>query len=806
MRRQVLGRLLPLRRLRHVLPEGDRLSGVVAAARHVYEPDAVGFGFLLTAPWQRQAHLGAGTEQARDLPETLRIVRERAGCGGDRAIGELLPEDPLGAMLGDGVCDLVRDDGRELIVGLRNVEQAGEDDDLAAREAERVRFGSIDERELPVELRLVDRADAREALGDAPNLLVLGPGFHDLLALLGERLLEHLQSQLLLLFVAHRDALRATGDRDGLLLAREIRERHDRDRENQSEHDATSHDRVIPARSTETRLTEFVVIGKDADVTRHWNTPDRLQELLVELVSWNSVAQTDGEARFAGKLADRLRSVRWFAERPDAVALGRIDQGRAYVTATYRHPDAAETIVLLSHFDTVDTADYGAHELLACDPVRLTAAYAELVDELDPDAAVDAASGDYLFGRGTMDMKAGLALHMALIERAAAEQWPISLVLLAVPDEEVNSTGMRAAVEGLHDLASAHDLHYVLFLNGEPSFPAHPGDDRRYLYTGSIGKIMPSVLCYGRETHAGTPMSGLTSTYVASYVTQAMEFSDAFRETVHGETAPVPVTLDQHDRRDGYSTQTPFRTSALYNVFVMEQSAADVMKHFERVVRHAAERCLLDYRAICARDGVDPIGELRVLRFEELQAHAVDKLGQATVDELVATAVADGDDDLREQSLRIVEALLVACQELTPAIVLLFAPPFYPPVNSTDDELVAACVARVQQQASERFGTDVVQSHFFNGISDLSYVSFRGGPTGSHTYERNTPGFGTTYTIPFESMARLDAPVLNVGPFGKDPHKRTERLHVRSAFQELPELLADLVQFVASWESESSAQ
>lgn len=539
---------------------------------------------------------------------------------------------------------------------------------------------------------------------------------------------------------------------------------------------------------------------------RQWHTPERLQELLCELVGWDSVTRTAGEARFARQLADRLRTVPWFAERPDALTLDAIDHGRACVAATYRHPEVADTIVLMSHFDTVDTVDYGALEHLARDPASLTAAYADDPDQLDADAAADAASGGYLFGRGTMDMKAGLALHMALIERAAAEQWPISLVLLAVPDEEADSTGMRSAVEGLRDLARDHDLRYVLFLNGEPSFPAHPGDDTRYLYTGSIGKIMPSVLCYGRETHAGTPMSGLTSSFIASYVTQAMEFSDAFRERVHGETTPVPVTLDQHDRRDGYSTQTPFRTSALYNVFVMEQSAGDVMRRFERVVRHAAERCVVAYRSACARDGVEPIGALRVLRFEELRAHAVERLGLAAVGELTAAAVAGGADDLREQSLRIVDVLLAACRELTPAIVLSFAPPYYPPVNSTDDELVATCVARVQQQARDRFDTDVVQSHFFNGISDLSYVGYRGGPTGTSAYERNTPGFGTTYTIPFEAMAELDAPVLNVGPFGKDPHKRTERLHVRSAFHELPELLADLVQFVASRGADARAE
>ena len=42
-----------------------------------------------------------------------------------------------------------------------------------------------------------------------------------------------------------------------------------------------------------------------------------------------------------------------------------------------------------------------------------------------------------------MDMKAGLMLHLSLIELATVEQWDINLVLITVPDEEVNSSGMR---------------------------------------------------------------------------------------------------------------------------------------------------------------------------------------------------------------------------------------------------------------------------------------------------------------------------------------------------------------------------
>lgn len=529
------------------------------------------------------------------------------------------------------------------------------------------------------------------------------------------------------------------------------------------------------------------------------DSPEGLCELLCTLVGWPSVTGTDGERRFGTRLAALLRELPCFAGRPELVVAQPVEGGRHYVTALHLAPGVADTIVLVSHFDTVDTADYGPLESLACEPLALTDAIAQLGDVIGGDAAADAASGEYLFGRGSMDMKAGLALHVALLERAAAEGWPINLLLLAVPDEEVNSEGMRTAVAALPELARMHGLRYRLFLNGEPVFPAEPGDERRRIYTGSIGKLLPSVLCYGRETHAGTPLAGLTSTWMASYVTQAVEWNDDLREHARGEVAPLPVTLEQRDLREGYSTQTPYRTAALYNVFVLERTAAEVMDRFESVVAGAAARCSDDYRDVCAREGAPGVGDIRVLRYEALLAHARVQLAPEELGRTIGAALAAGGAgvDHRDQAIAVADALLRACQELTPAIVVMFAPPCYPSVNSSDDLLVQRCVEFVQAQARDRFGIELVQSHWFNGISDSSYVGGAGGAGTWAAFERNAPAYGISYAVPFAAMEELDAPVLNLGPFGKDPHQRTERVHRRSAFVETSALLADLVQFVA---------
>lgn len=530
-----------------------------------------------------------------------------------------------------------------------------------------------------------------------------------------------------------------------------------------------------------------------------WNDPHSLEDLLCTLVGWESSTGSPGEAAFALRLAALLRELPAFTRHPERVTPAAGEASATHVTALHRVDGIADTIVLLSHYDTVDTSEYGVFEPLARDPRRLTAAMVEHVDELDAEPAADATSGAYLFGRGTADMKAGLALHLTLVARADAERWPINLLLLTVSDEEVASIGMRDAVEHLEALAVEHGLRYVLALNGEPSFPAHPGDDDHHVYTGSIGKLLPTSLCVGRETHAGTPLAGLSSSYMASFLARELEWCDDFHEEVRGESTPPPVTLWQRDLREAYSTQTTSRTASFHNVFVMRRSAEDVLRRFTDVAQRAADACNEHYGALCARAGIEPIGSVRVLRFEELLAHAREHVGDEETARLLAGDGIDPDEDLCVQAVRVADALAVACPELAPLIVVLFTPPYYPPVDSADDPFVRACVDRVVATASAHFGRELHHQHWFSAISDLSYARHaEDDQDGWQAYERNTPGYGERYRIPFAAMQRLDIPVLNVGPRGKDLHMRTERLHRVSAFEELPALLADLVQFVAA--------
>ncbi|TMN21602.1 M20/M25/M40 family metallo-hydrolase [Lentibacillus cibarius] len=525
---------------------------------------------------------------------------------------------------------------------------------------------------------------------------------------------------------------------------------------------------------------------------RNWSTPEDLENLLCELVSWNSETFSEGEKSFPEKAYRKLRTLHYFQEYPELISLHQADLDRAYLTALYKSDDTVQTVVLISHFDTVQTEEYGELQPLAFYPEKLTEALQAYKGILDSDAVCDLESGDYLFGRGTMDMKMGLAMHMALLEKASSEQWPINLLLVTVPDEEVNSSGMRSAVGTLADLQKTHALDYQLFLNSEPSFTQTPGDTNHYIYAGTMGKIMPAALFYGKESHVGEPLKGMTANYIASFFTQRMEWNPRFQEEHLGERTPLPVSLQQRDLKQYYSTQTPASAQALYNVFLLQRSAGDIMDLFEQIANEAAEACNTAYQQVCEHEQVEGLGEVRVWRYEQLETYARQHYGDAYVENIRAEVSADATLDERDKSFQIAEELMIGCQELAPAIVLLFAPPFYPAVN-TSEATVTKKGIQLLEDIGKQHGIDLKAIHYFNGICDLSYVSYQGTDDGWVSYENNTPVWGTDYLIPFDKMKQLQAPVLNVGPFGKDPHQLTERLHKQSAFHHTPAMIEQLI-------------
>ena len=132
------------------------------------------------------------------------------GCG---HLGQVLPLDSLGHVLGGRMGDLVAEHGREPCVVFGQRQDARVDDDLAARQTVGVGLVLAKQSHLPDEGRFVTTGHGLDPPGDPLHFRVAGPGLDDSRAVLPERLRVLLAPQLHLLCVCKPDALLTMGDR-----------------------------------------------------------------------------------------------------------------------------------------------------------------------------------------------------------------------------------------------------------------------------------------------------------------------------------------------------------------------------------------------------------------------------------------------------------------------------------------------------------------------------------------------------------------------------------------------------------------
>ena len=527
-----------------------------------------------------------------------------------------------------------------------------------------------------------------------------------------------------------------------------------------------------------------------------WQTTQQLKQLLCRLVEYPSISGTEAEVLLAQYIAEQLLTLDYFQRNNEFVQLHPTGDGRYFVTALVKKAEQVrDTVILISHFDVVDVQDYGAWKDAAFSPEELTKRFYEQKQQLPADVQADIEEGEWLFGRGVMDMKCGLALHMSMIEQACHGKFDGNLLLLAVPDEEVNSAGMRASVPVLVEMAEKYGLTYRLVLNSEPMFTRYPGDKTNYIYTGSIGKVLPGFYCYGKETHVGEPFSGLNANFMAAQIANELELNTDFCEVFCGEVSPPPTNLLQTDLKEDYSVQIPHRAVTLFNLFLYKRSLADVTNLLIAAAKRAAKRIEERYNDEASRFAKlekwapKPLS-VNVFTFAELRQKAVDMVGFKKVEQLEASVLSkETAKDDREKTIKLVDRLAMLCKDLAPMIVLFYAPPYYPAVNASSDPLVQRLVAKLQKYAQEKHGISLVQQHYFGGISDLSYVGLQQSSSSLRALTDNMPIWNHGYHLLFDALAKFQVPVLNVGPIGRDAHQWTERLKVRFAFETVKEWL-----------------
>ena len=555
-------------------------------------------------------------------------------------------------------------------------------------------------------------------------------------------------------------------------------------------------------------------------------TREGMLNLTRELVRIRSVSHTSGENEAADAIFSLLAEESYFREHPGFLRFLPVEEGglqrRAVLAFVRAGNETARTVLLNGHFDVVDTDVCGDLADLAFDADAYTACMGQR--DIPDDAREDLVSGNWLFGRGVMDMKAGLAMHMAYLAHMSRHrsELGVNLLFLAVPDEEGSSVGMRGSLSGLCSFIREERLDLVAALSGEPAFwtSKTTGESRphRVLFTGTTGKIMPLFFCVGREAHVGYSFDGVNAAALAARVVCLMDCCPDLIDGTGEDTLTPPVCLKLKDLRDTYSVTLPERAAAYFNVLTVSRSPLDMLEICRNVARRALEETLADIRKAGRRfqelsgrsDTPVPDWQSSVYTVRELVDRLAGEKGMTEAGRML-NAFAEKlpvDMDEREKGLAVLDHLVSLVNLKGPAVVVGFLPPYYPQrinLRATEKECrLRSIMEGVLSELKSSVG-QVSLVECFSGIMDLSYMGFQGRPEELTTLADNMPGWGTVFSLSMKDLMSLDVPIASVGPSGKDAHKDTERLELDYSFTVAPRMLERVIRELSVTAGENAA-
>ena len=530
----------------------------------------------------------------------------------------------------------------------------------------------------------------------------------------------------------------------------------------------------------------------------------RIEDIAIELTNIFSVVDTKGEIDVSERVYEIMGNIPYFKENPkDLFFVNTNDQlGRKSVVAILRgKKQSKKTVVLIGHTDTVGISDYGELTEYANDPYKLAEEFKKI--KLDEVVRKDLESGDYLFGRGIFDMKSGDAVIITLFEEVAKDldNFEGNLIYAAVCDEEANSSGMLSVVPKLVELQEKEGLEYLALLDTDYITAEFIGDESKNIYIGTVGKLMPSFFVVGKETHVGESFNGIDPNEISSAIMTRINMNTEFCDIVDGEVSLPPISLYQRDQKPEYSVQVG-KTAVLYFNYATHMSTPDmVLEKMKKAAYEAFDSVVVklnkQYETFCSMSSNRTYKKLpweaRVLSYTELLEKVREE--NPNIDNILENyskeLLKDESIDVRVFAQRMVEKLQASWKDQNPLVVVYFSPPYYPHIyidgtNPKDKALIDAVDNAVKTTVTDY---KLAYKKFFPYISDLSYGAAPKDPSIIATLKNNMPGFGVKYTLPLEDMQKLSLPVLDIGCFGYDAHKFTERVEKKYSYTVTPELV-----------------
>lgn len=535
------------------------------------------------------------------------------------------------------------------------------------------------------------------------------------------------------------------------------------------------------------------------------NLNNTIEKLFYELINIRSDTGTILEKDIEKLIHKKLSEYSYFLEHQSYFGAYDLDDhlNRQVVWGLVKGK-GEDTIILLHHHDAVDTFDYGKYEPYAFNPKKLNEIFQEL--DFNDEISKDLKSENWCFGRGTSDMKAGAAIQIALLEHYSQRvNFNGNLLLLSVPDEETYSLGMRSSINLLNQLKEKHQLDYKLLINSEPHERSHPKIGT--YYDGSVGKLMPVVYVKGRKSHIGQIFSGFNPLSVLSRIAIKTEVNMDFSDQIGDNISPPPSWSYLKDFKKSYDASIPEAAGGYFSVLTLTQTPKDILEQLKILSLEAFEEAVYQtnkehdlFKTNTSTIDIQP----RVMYFSEIYNIALNKYGETfkkiyinTIEE-IKDDISKGETIIPNSNFKLIKKTLEYIDDPNPIVVISLSPPYYPHV-SNDFLEVDHRVNKIHQiinQSASQFNERYRLQKYFMGISDLSYTSLKNSADVIPYIKNNMPLWNHLYSINFEGLKNLNIPVMNIGPWGKDLHKLTERVNLNDLKNHTPKLIMDIIDSV----------
>lgn len=524
--------------------------------------------------------------------------------------------------------------------------------------------------------------------------------------------------------------------------------------------------------------------------------------LMKKLVACSSVSGTRDEISMARTFYGIFSETAYFCAYPEYLSMNPLDNdllGRYTVTALVRG-NGRRTVVLLNHFDTVDYESFGIYKEWALQPEKLM----EKLDpaHLTPAAAADLASGDWVFGRGTGDMKFGGAIEAALTCELSlqADKLPGNILFLGVCDEENNSAGMAGSIPVLNRMKEQYGLEYVAVVNNEPHLIEN---GKHCMDLGTVGKVMPAFFCVGKEGHSSLIFQALNAGAMLAAVMSELEFSMDLVDSRDGVHTLPATALKLADTKTLYNVSMPHIAYAYYTVSTVTFTPQEITDRCKAAAHRAFDRLLekingfLDEFNEKTGSSHACSWENRVCTYAELIADNRKKIGpefdqrmEAYTRRLLEERPAMDERDL---TVEIVKEAIRLSPDNDPRIIIAYMPPFYPhSINQEEtwkEKLVMACARETAAYSKEKYNEAWELCRICLQLSDISYCNAKGMDDALVSLQPNMPVLNKKYNLPLADLAKFDVPAINLGYYARDIHQAWERFYAPFALDVLPDVL-----------------